>query len=152
VEINHPGSAKDTKQPYLPIIKPAFIVLEPRSVDKIKQHMISNEISMQPCLDLKVVESGRFHEKDNMPGIFDLHLEQYQAKAFLYGFHDLFSDYMDSLSSSNVKLFLSNKSSLCCPFKLPFSMSWVLSFFFPRSRISPITQLLVWPHWKHDFT
>jgi hypothetical protein len=152
VEINHPGSTEDIEQPSLQINKPAFTMLEPGSADNIKQHMISNEISPQPCSDLKVAESGSFHGKENMSRIFDLQLEQYQAEVFPYGFHDPFSDYMESLSSSNVKLFLSNKGWFCCPFELHFCMSWVLSFIFSRSRISLVNQLLVWLHWKHDFT
>jgi len=109
VEIIHPGSAKDIEQPSLQINKLAFTMLKPRSTDNIKQHMINDELSLQPCLDLKVVESGKFHGKDNMLRIFDLQLEQYQAKVFPYGFHDPFSDYMESLSSSNDKLFSSKK-------------------------------------------
>ena len=41
VEISHPKSVEGIKKPSLKISRLAFIMIQPESVDNIKQHMIS---------------------------------------------------------------------------------------------------------------
>jgi hypothetical protein len=105
----------------------------------------SSEISLQSCSDLQIAEGGSHYQKEDMHRPFDLQLKN-QEEVFLYGFHDPFADYLESLSNSNVKLFF------CYPFELHFCISWVPSFVISRLRVSSVSQILVWLHWKHDFT
>ena len=151
VEINHLESVEDIEQPSLKISRLAFIMLQPESVDNIKQPMISKEISLQPCSYLQVAESGNHYEEEDMQGYFDLHLEQ-QQEVFLYSFIDPFVDYMESLSNSTLRLFFSNECWLFCSFEMHFGIPWAPLFIFSRSEVSLVSQTFVWIHWKHDFT
>jgi len=81
----------------------------------------------------------------------DLQLEQH-GEVFLYCFHDPIVDYLESLSSSDVKSFFLSECWFCCLFELHFCMPCIPPFIRSRSRILPINQFLVWIHWKHEFT
>ena len=113
--------------------------------------MISKKINLQPCLDLQVAESGSHYEEEDIQRYFDLQLKQ-QQEVFLYSFIDPFVDYMESLSSSNVRLFLSNEGWLFSSFEMNFDIPWAPLFIISRSEVLPISQIFVWLHWKHDFT
>jgi hypothetical protein len=47
-----------------------------------------------------MVESGSYHEKEDMQRPFDLPLK-HQEMVFIYSFYDPFVDYMKSLRTSN---------------------------------------------------
>ena len=78
--------------------------------------------------------------------------QEHQEEAFLYGFHDPIADYLESLKSIEVKLFLSNECWFHCLSKMHFCMPWVVSFVRFGSRVSSVNQFFAWLHWKHDFT
>jgi hypothetical protein len=107
--------------------------------------------ALQSCSDLQIAEGGSHYQKEDMQRPFDLQLKQ-QEEVFLYSFIDPFADYLESLSSTNGKLFLLNEGWFCCPFGLHFCKFWVPSFIISRSKVSPVSQIFVWLHWKHDFT
>jgi hypothetical protein len=113
--------------------------------------LISSEISPQSCSDLQIAEGGNHYQKEDMQRPFDLQLKQ-QEEVFLYNFIDPFVDYLESLSSTRGKLFLLNEGWFCCPFGLHFCKIWVPAFIISRSEVSPVSQIFVWLHWKHDFT
>jgi hypothetical protein len=134
-EINHPGSA-----------------------DNIKQPMTSSEISLQPCSDLQIDESGSLHGKENMPRIFDLQLEQYQAEVTFYchnftssSFHDPVAIYMEEFMDSRFQSSFHDKSENQTYNQV---LIFVLVFILLKhiQRVWLVNQFLVWLHWKHDFT
>ena len=132
VEINHPDSIEDIEKPYLQSSKPAFIMFQTGFAENIKQPMISKKINLQPCLDLQVAESGSHYEEEDIQRYFDFQLEQ-QQEVFLYSFIDPFVDYMESLSNSNVRFFLSNKGWLFPSFEINFDIPWAPLFIISRS-------------------
>ena len=81
-----------------------------------------------------------------------IQLEQQHGEVFLCDIYDPISDYLESISNINVKIFLSDDSWLCNPFKLHCCMLWFHLFFGSRSRTSSADQFLTWLHWKHDVT
>jgi hypothetical protein len=129
-------SSPTVEKPSLQINKLAFTMLETGSTDNNKQPMMSSEISQQPYSDFQVAEN------DN----------HYHEEVFIYSFIDPFADYLESLSSSNVNFFMSKEGWSCCPFELHISILWFSTFIVFRSRDLPTSQILVWLHWKHDFT
>ena len=75
VEINHPESVEDIKQPYLQFSRPACIMFHTGFAEIIKQPMISKKNNLQPCLDLQVAESGSHYEEEDIQRYFDLQLK-----------------------------------------------------------------------------
>ena len=75
----------------------------------------------QPYLqfNLQVAESGSHYEEEDIQRYFDL-----QQEVFPYSFIDPFVDYMESLSSSNVRLFLSNGGWIFPSFEMNFDIPW----------------------------
>jgi hypothetical protein len=137
------------KQLFLPL--PSIpIILDLESAADIKQSMISTEISLQPFSDLQIAESASLHGKENTQRFFDFQIKQ-QEEVFLYSFVDPFDDYCESLSRTDVNLFL-KEGWFCCPFKLHFCMLWFLIFFKSRSSMISVNQFLTWLHWKFSFT
>ena len=122
VEINHPESIEDIEQPYLQFSRPAFIMFQTGFAENIKQPMISKKINLQPCLDLQVAESGSHYEEEDIHRYFDLQIK-HQQEVFPYNFIDPFVDYMEYLSSSNVRLFLSNEGWLFSSFEMNFGIT-----------------------------
>ena len=125
-------------------------MLQPKSANNIKQPMISKEISLQPCSDLQVAESGNHYEEEDMQRSSDLQLRQHQ-EVFLYRFIDPFVDYMESLSNSNVRLSLSNEGCLFCSFETHFGIPLAPLIIISRSEVRPVSQIFLWHQWKHDF-
>ena len=119
--------------------------------ENIKQPMISKKMNLQSCLDLQVAEIRSHYEEEDIQRYFDLQLKQ-QQEVFLYSFIDPFVDYMESLSSSNVRFFFSNEGWLFSSFEMNFDIPWAPLFIISRSEVLPISQIFVWLHWKHDFT
>ena len=81
----------------------------------------------------------------------DIQMKQKQ-EVFLYSFIDLFVDYMVSLSSSNVILYLLNEGWIFCSFEMHFGIPWSRLFIISISKVSPVSEILVWIHWNHYFT
>ena len=79
-------------------------------------------------------------------------LEKQHKKVFLVGFYDPVAEYLELISSVNIKIFLSDDSCFCHPLKLHGCMLGFHLFFGSRSRISSVDQLLTWLHWKHVVT
>ena len=79
-------------------------------------------------------------------------LEKQHKKLFLVGFYDPVIDYLELISSVNIKIFLSDDSCFCHPLKLHGCMLGFHLFLGSRSRISSVDQILTWLHWKHDVT
>ena len=77
---------------------------------------------------------------------------QQHKKVFLVGFYDPVADYLELMSSIDIKIFFSDDSWFCHPLKLHCCMLGFHLFFGSRSRISLVEQLLTWLHWKHDVT
>ena len=103
----------------------------------------------QPYLqsNLQVAESGNHYEEKDIQRYFDL-----QQQVFPYSFIDPFVDYMESLSSSNVRLFLSKGGWIFPSFEMNFDIPWVPLSIICKSEVLPVSQIFVWLHWKHDFT
>jgi hypothetical protein len=149
VDIETP--ATDIEKSSTEINKFACTVLEPRSADNNKPFIINNAVSLQPCSDLHAVEGGSYSRKKGMQRSSDVQSKQ-QEEVFSYSVIDPFADYLEYSSSINVKLLLSNKGWLCCTFKLYISILCFPAFIISRSEVLPVIQILVWLHWKHDFT
>ena len=77
-------------------------------------------------------------------------LEHQHKKVFLVGFYDPVADYLELMSSIDIKMFLSDDSWFCHPSKLHCCMLGLHLFFRSRSRISLADPFLTWLHWKHD--
>ena len=95
---------------------------------------------------MQVAESGSHYEEEDIQRYFDL-----QQKVFPYSFIDPFVDYMESLSSSNVRLFLTNEGWLFSSFERNFDIPWAPLFIISRLEVLPVSQIFVWLHWKRDF-
>ena len=79
-------------------------------------------------------------------------LEQQQEEVFPCKFDDPIADYLDSMSSIDVKIFLLDESWFYHLFK-PLSCSMYIPLFLGlRSRLGSVNQFLTWIHWKHEFT
>ena len=116
-------------------------------------HPESLENIEQPYLqfNLQVAKSGSNYKEEDIHRYFDLQLK-HQQEVFIYSFIDLFVDYMESLSSLNVRLFLSNEGWLFPSFEMNFDIPWAPLFIISRLEVLPVSQIFVWLHWKHDFT
>ena len=94
---------------------------------------------------MQVAESGSHYEEEDIQKYFDL-----QHEVFPYSFIDRFVDYMESLSSSDVRLFLGGR--IFPSFEINFDIPWVPLSIICKSEVLPVSQIFVWLHWKHDFT
>jgi hypothetical protein len=150
-EISHLESAEDIKQPSLQISEPACTMLERGSADNNKSSMINSEVSLQLCSDLQAVAGDSHSQEEDMQRLFDLQLKQ-QQEVFVCSFIDPFVDYLESLSNLDVRALLSKEGWLFCSFQLHISVLWFPAFFVSRLRDVLVNQILVWLHWKHDFT
>ena len=112
-------------------------------------HLESIEDIEEPYLqfNLQVAESGSHYEEEDIHKYFYL-----QHKVFPYSFIDPFVDYMESLSSSDVRLFLSKGGWIFPSFEMNFDIPWVPLSIIYKSEVLPVSQIFVWLHWKHDFT
>jgi hypothetical protein len=83
---------------------------------------------------------------------FNFQLEQQHKEVFPYDFDDPIADYLESMSSINVKIFLSEEGWFCHPFKMHFCILGIPLLFGSRSRMLSVNHFLKWLHWKCDFT
>jgi hypothetical protein len=80
-------------------------------------------------------------------------LSQQQIKeVFYYDFEDPFADFLESMSSIDLKIFLPEEDYLYPQFKPFFCMIYLLLLFKSRSNMLPVNKFLTWLHWKHEFT
>jgi hypothetical protein len=80
-------------------------------------------------------------------------LSQQQIKeVFCYDFEDPFADFLEAMSSIDLKNFLPEEDYLYPLFKPFFCMIWLLLLFKSKSSMLPVNKFLTWLHWKHDFT
>jgi hypothetical protein len=83
---------------------------------------------------------------------FNLQLDQQLKEVLFYDFEDPIADFLDSISSIDVKIFLSEGDCLNHFLKPLFCMIWPSLLFGSRSIMVTVNQFLTWLHWKHDFT
>jgi hypothetical protein len=152
IEINHPETpTTDIQQSPSQISEPTCIVLEPGSAEDTKQSIINSEASIQSCSDLQASEGGSHDQQEDMQRLSDLQLKQ-QQEVFVFSLIDPFANYLESLSSLDVRAILSIEGWLSCSFEMHLCILWFPAFFVSKLRDVPISQMLVWLHWKHDFT
>ena len=151
MEDSYPKSTADIEKSSTEINSFTCTILEHRPADNNKQFIINNEVSLHPCSDLHAVEGGSYSRKKSMQISFDVQSKQ-QGEVFSYNIIDPFADYLEYSSNINVKFLLSNEGWLCFTFELYISILWFHAFIISRSKVLPVIQILVWLHWKHDFT
>jgi hypothetical protein len=78
--------------------------------------------------------------------------QQQIKKVFCYDFEDPFADFLESMSSIDLKIFLPEKDYLYPIFKPFVCMIRLILLFKSRSSMQPVNKFLTWLHWKHDFT
>jgi hypothetical protein len=79
-------------------------------------------------------------------------LEQQFKEVFFHNFEDPIEEFLHSISSMNVKIFMLEEDYLYRLLKPFFCMIWYSLLFGSRSRKLSVNHLLTWLHWKHDFT
>ena len=97
----------------------------PESVEDIEQPYLQ--------FNLQVAESGSHYEEEDIQRYFDL-----QQKILPYSFIDPFVDYMESLSSSNVRLFLTKGGCLFLSFEMNFHIPWSPLCIISKSEDFPV--------------
>jgi hypothetical protein len=90
--------------------------------------------------------------KDSFQHLFNLQLDQQSKEVLLCKFDDPFADYLEPISSMNVKIFMSEEDSLIHLLKPFFCMIWSLLLFGSRFNMMSVDQFLTWLHWKSSFT
>lgn len=88
----------------------------------------------------------------NFQHLFVSQLEQQSKEVFHCEFNDLFADFLESMSSIDVKIFLPEEGHLYHLFKPLFCMIWFSLFSGSRSIMMTVNQFLSWLHWKSSFT
>jgi hypothetical protein len=83
---------------------------------------------------------------------FNFQLKHCYEEVFLCDIYDPIENYLESMSSIYVKVFLSDESWLYHLFKPLFCWLCIPLFFGSRSRIGSVNQFLIWLHWKHELT
>jgi hypothetical protein len=79
-------------------------------------------------------------------------LEQQFKEVFFHNFEDPIEDFLDSISSMNVKIFMSEEDYLYHLLKPFFCMIWYSLLFGSRFSMMPVNHFLTWLHWKYDVT
>ena len=97
----------------------------PESVEDIEQIYVQ--------FNLQLAEGGSHYEEEDLQRYFDL-----QQKVFPYSFIDPFVDYMESLSSSNVRLFLTKEGCLFLSAEMNLHIPWSPLCIISRSVDLPV--------------
>ena len=106
IEINHSETpTADIQQSHSQISEPACIVLEPGSAEDTKQSIINSEASIQSYSDLQASEGGNHDQQEDMQRFLYLQLKQ-QQEVFVFSLIDSFANYLESLSSLDVRALL----------------------------------------------
>jgi hypothetical protein len=79
-------------------------------------------------------------------------LEQQFSEVFFHNFEDPIADFLDSISSMNVKIFMSEEDYLYHLLKPFFCMVWYSLLFGSRFSMMPVNHFLTWLHWKYVVT
>ena len=82
---------------------------------------------------------------------FNLQLDQQSKKVLLCDFDDPFADYLEFMSSIDLKIFPPEEDRLYPLFKHLFYMIWLPLLFESRSKM-PVKHDLTWLHWKSSVT
>jgi hypothetical protein len=152
IEIRHLETlAADIQQSPSQIREPTCIVLEPGSAEDTKQSIINSEASIQSYSDLQSSEGGSHDQQEDMQRLSDLQLKQ-QHEVFVFSLIDPFANYLESLSSLDVRALFSIEGWLSFSFEMHLCIIWFPTLIIFGSRCLPISQMLVWIHWKHAFT
>jgi hypothetical protein len=80
------------------------------------------------------------------------HLEQQLKEVFFHDFEDPIADFLDSFSSMNDKIFMSEEDYLYHLLKPFFCMIWYSLLFGSRFSMMPVNHFLTWLHWKYVVT
>jgi hypothetical protein len=104
----------------------------------------------QSIFNTEISENSQQYQQQQQ--LFSSQLDQQQVEVFLCGFDDPITDYLEIMSSLNIKIFLLGEGQFCHLFQLHFRLLWFLIFLGSKSRTSSVNQFLTWLHWKHDFT
>jgi len=98
----------------------------------------------QPAFNNELIKGSFQH-------LFNLQLDQQSKKVLLCDFDDPFADYLESMSSIDLKIFLPEEDCLYPLFKHLFYMIWLPLLFESRSKM-PVNHNLTWLHWKSSVT
>jgi hypothetical protein len=79
-------------------------------------------------------------------------LEQQLQEVFHHVFHDPIADLLDSFSTMNVKIFMSEEGHFIHLLKPFFCMIWYLLLLGSRFSKMPVNHNLTWLHWKSSVT
>ena len=126
------------------------------SYDKPAYHHDEFRLCEEEQKDLDQLLSLHFYQTKVEQSTFNIDIsggkDQQHKKVYPIGFYDPVDDYLELMSSIDIKFFLSYDSWFCHPLKLHCCMLGFHLFFGSRSRIISAYQLLTWLHWKHDVT
>jgi hypothetical protein len=99
----------------------------------------------QPAFNNEIIKGSFQH-------LFNLQLDQQSKEALLCKFDDPFAGNLESMSSIDVKNFLSDENYLYHLFKSLFCIIWSSLLFGSRSITMTVNLFLSWLHWKSSFT
>ena len=126
------------------------------SCDKPSYHHDEFRLHEGEQKDLDQLLSFHFYQEKVEQSTFSIDIsegkDQQHKKVFPVGFYDPVADYLELMSSIDIKIILSDDSWFCHPSKLHCCMLGFHLFLGSRSRISSANQLITWLHWKHDVT
>jgi hypothetical protein len=120
-------------------------VLEPRFAEDTKQSIINSEAIIQSYSDLQASKGGNHDQQEDMQRLSDLQLKQ-QQEVFVFSIIDPFANYLECLSSLDVKALFSIEGWLSCSFEMHLCILWFPTLIIYRSSFLPISQMLVWLH------
>ena len=103
-------------------------------------------------IDLEQPAFNNVINKGSFQYLFNLQLEQQSKEVLFCEFDDPIARYLDSMSSINPKIFLSEGDCLHHLLKPLFCMIWPSLLFGSRSIMMTVNQFLTWLHWKFDLT
>ena len=78
--------------------------------------------------------------------------DQQNKNVFPVGFYYPVADYMELISSIDIKIFFSKERWFYHRFKPLFCWLCIPLFFGSISRTGLVNQFMTWLHWKHEFT
>jgi len=98
----------------------------------------------QPAFNSEIIQGSFQH-------LLNLQLDQQSKEVLLCDFDDPFADFLESMSSIDLKIFLPEEDCLYHLFKPFYCMIWFPLFFGSRSSMMALEKFLTWLHWKHHF-
>ena len=126
--------------------------IDPEAPEVSHQEVLAPDIEETSTQISPETLMGVIHfQPEDIQELSDLQKKQ-QHEVFVFNLSDPFSENLESLSSFDVRVFLLNDRCLLCPLLAFFIPHWFPEFFISESRILQANKILVWFHWKHDFT